>query len=147
VHPDTAGAAKMISQSKESGAGAICSTLAAQMYGLHILDEDIQDSANNITRFILLTQKKSSIRYSEKQHKTSIICTPNNLEFALYSCLGVFAKRNIPITKIESLPNPENPFSYMFLIDFIDKTQQDKQEEVLAELSNYAKHIRVLGTY
>ena len=147
IHPDTAGSAKMLSETKEKWAAAICATLAADMYGLNILDEKIQDQKWNKTRFVAITSKKSSIKYSKKKGKITIIFEARNNPASLYKCLGAFATNNINLTKIESLPNIKNPFSYLFWLDFDWKLGDKNVEIALEELDYFTSDIKIIWEY
>jgi len=100
---DTAGSAKMISDGKLAGVAAICSELAADYYGLEILDRGIEDDQNNFTRFLLLRCNPVRIPPGIPS-KTSIVFSLENNAGALFKALSVFALRDIDLTKIESRP-------------------------------------------
>mmetsp|Transcript_62314 Transcript_62314/g.140399 ORF Transcript_62314/g.140399 Transcript_62314/m.140399 type:complete len:629 (-) Transcript_62314:83-1969(-) len=100
---DTAGSAKMILEGKLEGVGAICSELAADYYGLEILDRGIEDDSNNFTRFLLLRRDPVRIPAGIKC-KTSIVFSLQNNAGALFKALSVFALRDIDLSKIESRP-------------------------------------------
>ena len=144
---DTAAAAIQLSETKESGAAAICSTLAWKMYGLNILDEAIQDQKGNTTRFVIIVPKKSKIEYKIKKNKVSILFEARNIPASLYKCLGAFATNNVNLTKIESLPDIKNPFSYLFWLDFEWKLSDDKVQKSLEELKFFTTKINIIWEY
>lgn len=100
---DTAGSAKLISEEKREGFGAICSELAADYYGLEILDRGIEDDPNNYTRFLLLRNTPVSVPHGVPC-KTSIVFSLEDLTGALFKALSVFALRDVDLSKIESRP-------------------------------------------
>eukprot|EP00929_Paragymnodinium_shiwhaense_P112012 TRINITY_DN80263_c0_g1_i1.p1 TRINITY_DN80263_c0_g1~~TRINITY_DN80263_c0_g1_i1.p1 ORF type:complete len:629 (-),score=126.58 TRINITY_DN80263_c0_g1_i1:49-1935(-) len=100
---DTAGSAKLIAEGKLKGVAAICSELAAEHYGLEILDKGIEDDANNYTRFLLL--RTDPVRVPPGLPcKTSIVFSLENIAGALFKALSVFSLRDIDLAKIESRP-------------------------------------------
>jgi len=144
---DTAGSAQEISKLKEKNKSAIASSLAAEIYGLQILDSTIQDRSDNCTRFIVLSKKQIVSIEVDKPYVTSIIFEVQNIPSALYKALGGFAKNNINILKIESyIPLGKLEESH-FHID-VDGTPKLKAlENALDELKLYVKKFKILGTY
>jgi len=147
VYSDTAWAAKMISETKEKWAWAICATLAANMYWLNILEESIQDQKGNSTRFVVIVQKNSPIEYFKKENKVSILFEVKNIPASLYKCLWAFATNNVNLTKIESLPNIKNPFTYLFWVDFDWKLYDKNVEKALEELGYFTSNIKIIWEY
>jgi len=147
VVSDTAGAAIQLSKTKEAGAAAICSKLAGEMYWLNILDEAIQDQKGNTTRFVIIVPKDSKIEYKIKQNKVSILFEARNIPASLYKCLGAFATNNVNLTKIESLPNIKNPFSYLFWLDFEWKLEDENVKSSLEELKFFTSKINIIWEY
>jgi prephenate dehydratase len=144
---DTAGAAIQIAESKEKWAWAICSKLAWEMYWLNILDEAIQDQKWNTTRFVIIVPKNSKIEYFKKENKVSILFEARNIPASLYKCLWAFATNNVNLTKIESLPNIKNPFSYLFWLDFEWKLEDENVIKALDELKFFTSNINIIGEY
>ncbi|KAJ6769552.1 AROGENATE DEHYDRATASE/PREPHENATE DEHYDRATASE 1 CHLOROPLASTIC [Salix purpurea] len=105
---DTAGAAQMVVANGERDTGAIASARAADIYGLSILMEKIQDDDDNITRFLILA-REPNIPGSDRPHKTSIVFTLEEGPGMLFKALAVFALRDINLTKIESRPQRKRP--------------------------------------
>ena len=141
---DTAGSVKMLKASGARDTAAIASRRAAEIYGMQILEEGIEDNAENFTRFLAIA-KESTIPNDEA--KTSIVFTLKNQPGALFKALSVFALRDIDLTKIESRPLQGKPWEYLFYIDFIGATHEDSARKALDHLSEYALMLRVLGTY
>ena len=112
---DTAGSARDLAENPEADLGVIASKLAADIYHLDVLEEDIQDAPFNYTRFFLLGNEDPP---RAQRSKTSLIFSARHLPGSLYHCLGEFAERNINLTKIESRPRRNRPWQYLFYLDF-----------------------------
>lgn len=146
---DTAGAAKHISENNVMGQAAIASRLAAEIYGLNILDEAIQDQSRNTTRFLVvcLTKDVEKYSYKTKKNKTSLIIEARHIPASLYKCLGTFATNNVNLTKIENLPNFGKPFEAKFWIDIQGHIDNENIVKALDELKFFTSSIRILGEY
>ncbi len=140
-------AAKMVAESWKSQIAAIAASYNAELYGLNILDEWIQDQQWNKTRFFLVASKDTDIEYKEKKDKITILFEARNIPASLYKCLGAFATNDINLTKIESIPSLKNPFTYMFWVDFQGKLEDEWVKNALAELEFFTNDIKVLGEY
>ena len=111
---------------------------------MQIIEEGIEDNAENFTRFLAIS--KAEIQ-TEREAKTSIVFTLKNQPGALFKALSVFALREIDLTKIESRPLQGKPWNYLFYIDFIGATHEETARKALDHLSEYALTLRVLGSY
>ena len=144
---DTAGSAEEISRSQDKHHAAIASSLAAEIYGLKVLQTTIQDQKDNFTRFIILSSQHEVTIDPGKQYITSIIFEVQNIPSALYKALGGFAKNSVNILKIESYI-PLGKFKEgHFHIDVEGSIDSSTLQEALQELENYANKIKILGSY
>lgn len=146
-YSDTALSAKFASETEDSGIGAICSELAAELYWLNILERNIQDHQGNTTRFAIIVPKETDTRYREKSNKISLLFEAKHIPASLYKCLWTFATNSINLTKIESLPSYKWEYSAMFWLDIDGKMQDEKVALALEELKNYTTEIRIIGEY
>jgi len=146
---DTAGAAKHISENKVRWYASISSKLAAEIYGLNILEEGVQDQEWNTTRFLVVCLNKhaSEYHYKTKKNKTSLLIEARHIPASLYKCLGSFATNNVNLTKIENLPNFGKPFEAKFWIDIEWSLQDDGVKKALHELEFFTSEIRILWEY
>jgi len=146
---DTAGSVKMVMEEKAPDAAAIASSVAASMYGAHILQRSIEDDRRNFTRFFLLYPRKRTRlpRRHAKAWKTSLVFTTRNVPGALFRALSAFALRDLNMTKIESRPLHGKPWEYLFYLDFLDKEEEPRVQNALRHLAELADFMRVLGSY
>ncbi len=149
---DTAGAARDLAESPEPGVAAIASEAAAAIYGLRILKRRLQDRRLNFTRFLAVTRGSSRAQPTtgdaKAPRKTSLTFIPlRNRPGVLHAVTGVFASRGIDLTKIESRPDPDNPFDYRFYLDAAGNAKEAPLKDALAELKKLSRELRVFGSY
>ncbi len=129
---------------------AIGNVLAAEEYGLHILEHNIHDYPNNHTRFIVLTENKDLVKIQQpvQSEKTTLkITLPSDQAGALYQILSAFAWRKMNLSKIESRPTKTGLGNYFFIID-VNQTYDDVLfPGVKAELEALGCKVNILGTY
>ncbi|MDX1995176.1 MAG: prephenate dehydratase [bacterium] len=141
---DTAGSANDLSREPAPETGAIASRLAAQLYGLEIVESDIEDVPFNFTRFFVLGHDDPP---PGAYNKTSLVFATRNRPAALYECLGEFAQRGLNLTKIESRPRRNRPWEPVFYLDFEGHWQETACQEALARLLQRASFVKMLGSY
>ena len=144
---DTAGAAKMIKEKGMLDSAAIASRRAAELYGMQILDEGIEDKKNNYTRFLVLSLKGKKAGAKSGHYKTSIIFSVKHVPGALFGILGEFAIRKINLTKIESRPTKETPWEYNFYVDFDGSAGDRVVKQALKSIRDKTSYIKILGSY
>lgn len=141
---DTAGAARELAAAPEPGVAAIASALAAQTYGLEVLDSGIEDSPDNTTRFFLLGREEPP---PARRNKTSLIFATMHTPGALYQVLGELATRNINLTKLESRPRRNRPWHYVFYVDLEGHWQDATINRALLGLLTRTAFLKLLGSY
>lgn len=141
---DTAGSVKLLKASGRRDAAAIAPRRAASVYGMHILEENIEDNPENYTRFLVLGREPIE---PTEPYKTSIVFTLKNLPGALFKALSVFALRDIDLTKIESRPIPGSPWEYSFYLDFSESIYKERGKRAIEHLGEITTTLRVLGSY
>lgn len=141
---DTAGSVKMIKEQGLRDTAAIASRQAAIVYDMAILEEGIEDEAENFTRFLALSKQDE---IPEDADKTSIVFSVENVPGSLFKSLSVFALRDIDLTKIESRPLRGKPWEYIFYLDFIGSIKEERCKNALNHLREIATFLRVLGSY
>jgi len=141
---DTAGAAKQLAAAHEPTAAAIASETAARIYNLQILARDIQDLANNFTRFFIIGKQELP---RAANAKTSILFATRHIPGALHQCLGEFAARGINLAKLESRPDRKHPWHYIFYLDFEGHRDDAPCRDALAGMCDKTDFLRVLGSY
>lgn len=145
---DTAGSARALHDNGDRHAAALASRRAAQVYGLEVLQDRMEDNSANYTRFLLLACQPFPVDSPEQnRYKTSIVFSLKNQPGVLFKALSVFALRDVDLTKIESRPIPGKPWEYLFYIDFIGHAASGSCQRALDHLSEFATFLRRLGSY
>jgi prephenate dehydratase len=145
---DTAGSARLVAERQDQHAAALASRRAAEVYGLQVLKDSLEDNPENYTRFLVLASQPLAYEDAETgDFKTSVVFSLPNKPGSLFKALSVFALREIDLTKIESRPQPGKPWEYMFYIDFAGHAGAANCRRALEHLAELAPFLRVLGTY
>jgi prephenate dehydratase len=147
---NTAGAARMIAENRESHAAAVASPRVADLYGLEILAADIQTGANNRTRFAVLGRDGSAGSSSlpaPGPRKTTLVFAVRNVPGSLNRCLGAFASRGVNLSRLESRPARTARWEYVFWVDVDADATEPACAAALGELRTEAEMVRVLGSY
>ena len=143
---DTAAAAESIAQGGESDIAAICSAEAAGKLGLEVLKEGIADHSENHTRFVLIGHEGEPVD-ARIPAKTSILLTVDHRQGALAECLEAFAAAGLNLSKLESRPQPEVPWEYLFYLDVEANVEDPRMVAALDEVRRHTGSLRILGCY
>lgn len=147
IHSDTAGAAAEISKRGDKQHGAIASTLAAEIYDLDILEDDVQDADHNTTRFLILGLEPQVPEPEDHADVlTSLIFTVRNIPAALYKSLGGFATNGFSLAKLESYVDA-NFQAAQFYCEVEGHPESEPFKLALEELGFYAKDVKFVGAY
>ena len=148
---DTAGSVKMVMTEGLQDAAAIASAVSAEIYGARILRRSIEDDRQNFTRFFLLRRPDQPPlvldEQAKKGWKTSLVFTIRNQPGSLFKALSAFALRELSMNKIESRPLRGKPWEYLFYVDFLGNTDDERVQRALSHLQELADLLRVLGCY
>lgn len=141
---DTAGSARIVSESKRTDIAAIASKRAASVYGLKTLKDDIQSEDVNVTRFFVLEKNPGPV---DGANKTSIVFATKNAPGALHKCLGEFASRDVNLSKLESRPRKNKPWVYVFYADFEGSMDDPNCHAAIGGLLKTGAFVKILGSY
>ena len=147
VSGDTAGAARDIAERGDKTTAAIASRLAAGIYGLDILIEDIEDEAHNTTRFVMLAREEKWAPQGSGPLVTTFVFRVRNLPAALYKALGGFATNGVNMTKLESYMVDGNFFATQFYADVDGHPSDRGLAFALEELKFFSREFRIVGVY
>lgn len=145
-YTDTAMAVKKVKDEGDPTAAAIASEEAGRRYGLKVLRRNIEDQANNYTRFLVLAKKPSRVDV-RIPCKTSIVMATPHEEGALLKALNLLHSHKINLTKLESRPIPGMPFQYLFYIDFEGNMADGRVAGAIEKLRSETTSLKVLGCY
>ncbi|WP_176082452.1 prephenate dehydratase [Martelella sp. HB161492] len=148
VAGDTAGAAMLVKERGDRSMAALAPRLASALYGLDILAENVEDSENNITRFVVLSDKeKWAAAGPDKKIVTTFIFNVRNIPAALYKALGGFATNGINMTKLESYQIGGRFIATQFYADIEGHPDEPAVARALEELRFFSEKVRILGVY
>jgi prephenate dehydratase len=146
TYPDTAGAAALVAERGDPTVAALAPAIAAEIYGLTLLAEDIADAAHNTTRFVLLSQHAVPLD-GEGPFVTTLVFAVPNAPAALYKALGSFATAGVNMTKLESYQRGASFAATEFYADFIGRPGDPAVDRALTELGFHCEWVRLLGSY
>jgi len=126
------------------GMAAIGPERAAILYGMTILEKDIQDNIENYTRFLIISHEDSALTGKDK---TSIVFSVSNRPGSLYEALGVLAQKKVNMTKIESRPSRKKLGEYVFWIDIEGHKEEPVIKSAIEELKSRTEFLKILGSY
>jgi len=141
---DTAGSVKIIKEKRLLHAAAIAGRRAAEIYGMKVLKQNIENEAFNYTRFFILADQDSP---PTGYDKTSISFSLPHKPGSLYRALGEFADLSINLTKLESRPTRRRPWEYHFYLDFEGHRMSSSGRQALEALRRHATSLKILGSY
>ncbi|EXL08689.1 prephenate dehydratase [Aquamicrobium defluvii] len=147
VAGDTAGAARLVAETQDRTMAALAPRLAADLYGLDIIEENVEDTENNITRFVVLSKTK---QWAERRNGVPMVTTfvfrVRNVPAALYKAMGGFATNGVNMTKLESYQLGAFTAT-QFYADVEGHPDDRSLANALEELRFFSKEVRILGVY
>jgi prephenate dehydratase len=147
VEADTAGAARLISETGDLTQAALATRLAAEIYGLRILEENVEDEEHNTTRFVVLSREEKRAPAGNGPVITSFVFRVRNIPAALYKALGGFATNSINMTKLESYQLGGQFYATQFYADVEGHPDDRPLKRALEELGFYSAELRIVGVY
>lgn len=145
---DTAGSAEFISRNKCRGWAAICNSLAARMYGLKVLEDQIEDNKHNFTRFLVVSnpRKADFLRPLDKTDKSSLVFLVPHEEGSLSKVLTILSFYSINLTKIQSLPVIGHEWEYLFYVD-VTYNNLIRYRQSIDAIIPLTRDLKILGEY
>ncbi|MGL4400254.1 MAG: prephenate dehydratase [Luteolibacter sp.] len=140
----TAKAAQIATERASEGAAAIGGSLTAEIYGLNVIHESIQDRATNTTRFLVIGEKPCPPTGNDR---TSILFAIHDRPGSLVKALQAFDQFHINLSKIESRPSKRKDWEYIFYVDLAGHCDDSKVAEALSELGKHCSLVKLLGSY
>ena len=144
---DTAGSVKYLKEKGLTDAAAIASQTAATTYGGKVLRRNIEDSKQNFTRFVLLSEQARARSAPDGKWKTSVVFSTSNVPSALFKAIACFSLRELNLTKIESRPLRGRPWEYLFYVDFLGSDSEEVVQSALTNLKECTRFFKLLGSY
>lgn len=145
---DTAGSAETISNEHLQGRAAICHSTAAELYGMKVLEDSIEDNKHNYTRFLVLSNpmKADFLRPLNKADKSSIVFSLPHSEGSLSKVLTILSFYDINLTKIQSLPVIGHEWEYLFYVD-VTYDNLTRYRQSIDAITPLTKELKILGEY
>ena len=149
VAGDTAGAAKLVSERRDRSMAALAPELAASLYGLDIVERDVEDTEDNITRFVILSKGKKWAERADPAVRmmTTFVFRVRNVPAALYKAMGGFATNGVNMTKLESYQLGGAFTATQFYADVEGHPDDAPVARALEELGFFSREVRILGVY
>jgi len=147
VRADTAGSAKYISETKDRSKAAIASKLSAKIYNLKILESNVQDEKENLTRFLIMQKDIFQPEFKKNKYITSLLFKLKSKAGALYSALGSFTLNGVNLTKLQSFPEKNSFSTYFFLCELDGHIEEAKVKNSLEELGLHCDDMHILGVF
>ena len=144
VVENTALAAQMVAQSDRRDVAALSSRFCGELYGLNLLEQNVQDQDNNYTRFICISKNPDIYPGADR---TSLMMTLPHKPGSRYNVLSKFYALGINLRKLESRPLPDREFEFMFYFDLECSVYAPEMERIFRDLEEESEHFRYLGTY
>lgn len=144
VCENTAAAAKMVAESQRNDVAAISSRNCADLYGLSVLSDTVQNNDNNYTRFICISKKLEIYQGSDK---ISMMFSIAHKPGALYNVISRFSALGLNLTKLESRPMPGKDFEFMFYFDLNANIKEPKVLKLIGEFDDEFDKFTFLGSY
>lgn len=146
---DTAGAARFVADEQDRSMAALAPRLASELYGLDILEENVEDAEDNVTRFVVLSKTKNWEARPEKDERiiTTFVFRVRNVPAALYKAMGGFATNGVNMTKLESYQVGGRFIATQFYADIEGHPEDRNVKLALEELAFFSKEVRILGVY
>lgn len=146
-HSDTASAARDVATWNDTEKAAVCTKLAAELYGLEVLIPNIEDAGDNLTVFLVFAKEPADPEPEDGRTLTSLLFELRNIPAALYKSLGGFATNGVNIIKLESYIKGGGSVDSHFFITFEGNPKEPRVQRALEELGFFSKKVRVLGVY
>jgi prephenate dehydratase len=147
AYADTAAAAAFVAGIDDAGAAAIAPKIAAELYGLQLVGESIEDADHNMTRFVVLSREPVDAATLTGTLMTTLIFEVKNIPAALYKAMGGFATNGVNMTKLESYQNGGSFAATEFFADIEGAPGDVAVDRALEELAFHCNSVRLLGTY
>jgi len=148
AYADTAGAAALVREQGDPAACAIAPAMAADLYGLTLVEDHVEDAKDNTTRFVVLAKEPlDPATLAGQPAMTTFVFEVKNVPAALYKALGGFATNGVNMTKLESYQQGASFSATMFYADIIGAPGDPAVDRALEELAFHCKELRVLGSY
>lgn len=141
---NTAISAKHVSNLKDRSKAAIASSRAAKIYGLEVIEKEINDNESNNTKFVIISK---SLELSKDCNKMTVTFSLDNKAGTLYNLLGHFAKNQINMVKVESRPSKSNLWEYVLYVDLEGNIKDENVKDAINTIEKECKYFKLLGCY